>query len=137
MSNEREKHVRELEERISQWQRVHDHEIRGERDNQQALKQSLTLAGRVMLIASLPSAIWIVCWSITLSIYQSILGDTIGSIGALLAFGVVSAAAARVSALIAHWWFRRSDVSARRGTVFITLSAALLIFWWVMVLAPL
>jgi hypothetical protein len=137
MTDERHERVRELEDRISKWQRVHDHEIRNERGNQQSLKQSLALANRVIIVASVPSAIWLVNWSSTLTIYYHVLGQALLAGAALMVLSIISAAAARVSALAAHWWFRRSDLSERRGTVFMTLSAAMLIFWWVIVLAPL
>lgn len=135
MTEDSSERVRELELRISQWQRVHDHEVQTERDLQSKLRQTLRLSLRVVLLGSIPALIWILCWATAISANESIFGQLFFSSASLAAYGIVAAGAARGSALLAHWWFCRSDIHQRIATVIISLSAAAVMFWWVIELA--
>lgn len=136
MTEDRTERIRELEQQISQWQRVHDHELQQERDHQSKLRETLSLSLRVVLIGSIPSAFWLICWAIVNTASDSTFSQLCFTGASLAAYGIVAAGAARGSGLLAHFWFWRSDVRERIATVAIALSCVLLMFWWVIVLAP-
>ena len=137
MTEDRSERIRELEHRISQWERVHDHEVRQERNDQLKLRDTLSLSLRVVAIGSIPSVIWLICWASIRTAIDSMFGQFFFGAVSLAVYAIVAAGAARASGLVAHWWFYRSTIRQRIATVSIALSADALLFWWVVVLAPL
>ena len=135
MTEDQSKRIRELEQRISQWESVHEHEVQQERNDQRKLRDTLALSLRVVAIGSIPSVIWVLCWAGIRTAIDSTFSQVFFALICLAAYAVVAAGAARGSGLIAHWWFYRSSVRQRNATVAIALSADALLFWWVITLA--
>lgn len=135
MNDDRSNRVRELELRISQWERVHNHEMNQERDVQRKLRQTLSLSLRVVIVGSIPSVVWLLCWAGVRGADVPSLFQLMIACAALCIYSIVAFGAARGSGLVAHWWFCRSNFHERLATVVIALSADVLLFWWVIELA--
>ena len=124
----------DLKRRISEWDAEHEHEIQLHRNANQGLRQALSLSLRLSLLGAIPSIIWILCWVAVTSVNETTVFQAVQSAGAFAFFGVGLAAAARLSGLAAHFWFRRSLISERLATIVITVLANALLFGWVVAL---
>jgi hypothetical protein len=132
MTDDKADRIRELNERISQWDSEHQHEIQQIRDTNQGLKETLQLSMRVAVFGSIPSMVWLGCWAVVNSVGEPVFLQILQVCGTLLIFGAILAGAARAGGLFAHWWFWRSIVNRRMATIVIALAIAAVLFGWVL-----
>lgn len=134
MDDSRKAEIEELKTRIVQWERVHDHEVTGIRDENSQFKQTKKTAAILVGVGSIPSFARIVYWSFFEKDPDLIqIGPVATTFMATFALFVASAAAASASSLLAHFWFRRDAKRQRLATIFISLAAAASILGWVFV----
>jgi hypothetical protein len=124
-------HVRELNERISQWDSEIAHEIQEKREANKGLLDTLALSMRVAICGSIPAVVLIISrFGVDKSSFNQFL--VIGT--ALVGYGIVLAGGARAAALFAHWWFWRSTVNERMATIVTALAFDAVLFGWVLIL---
>jgi hypothetical protein len=134
MTDDDRSRIRQLKQRIAEWDAEHEQELQQYRGAHQGLKKSLQLSQRIALLGSTPSVIWILCWAAITDANDSTLHQVIRVFGTLVIFTIILAGTARASGLAAHWWFGRSAGHERLATISISLLAATMLFGWVMVL---
>ena len=135
MTGDHSERVSQLQLKIAQFENERQHAIGEQRDDLRSLKDTLLLSQRVVTIASAPAIVWILCWAFVLSANESISAQLMTAGFSLGVLAIMSAAAARASGLFAYWWFNRTVVSQRMGTVVVSLVAAATLFGWVLVIA--
>lgn len=126
--------IDELKLRISQWERVHDHEVTEIRDDNSRFKQTMKTASRVVAIGSIPSFLWVAYWIFVEGWNPIEIGSAPMFLLASFVLVVALAAAARLSGLLAHYWFRRDAKRQRVAVLLIAMAAAATVLGWIFVL---
>ena len=134
MTDDASDRIRELQLKISQWGQEHDHSMNQQLREQAQRADTMFLTSRIALLGSIPSALLIVFCSVIAAPYEQQFSSIWKSIPALIVLAIFTAAAARVSGLLTHYWFRRSFIRERTAAIFISLAAAVLLFWWTLFL---
>lgn len=133
MNNEHPEPRSKLQQTLAEFESESRQVIGEQRENLASLKETMRLSLRVVAIASLPSVVWVSCWSVIAAANESIWTQVLSMCFALVILAVVSIAVSRASGLFAYFWFNRTVIRLRLATIVLALLAAAMVFGWVII----
>ena len=134
MNDPRQRRIDELKQEIADWERVHEHELRGLRDNNTRFVQAVTKSAKIVWLLSVPSYVWTIMWTLAMTAARPLLDQIAFVALAIVLLTGATSGAARASAFLSHLWFRNNRERERMATFYTSLCAAMFVFCWVVML---
>lgn len=134
MNDPRQIRIDELKQEIAQWERVHEHELRGLRDDNSRFVGAVTKSAKIVWLLSMPSYVWAVMWTWAMTAARPLVDQIAFVALTIVLLTGATSGAARASAFLAHFWFRSNVAREQMATFYTSLCAAMFVFCWVVML---